>query len=245
MTATVMKEPHQRSGPPPISGGQIPWGPLGLAGRWILAAAAIGFTISGVGAQLLELTRPWIVCALSIAVALFTTGYVRANDLAVGAIISHRWKWAMVRGSAIGIVLVLLVLPDDPTPTPGTAELAVNVVWLGVVYGVAEALLVNVVPMMAAWHAFRGAGWTATWSGKFWAGVFTILANLLVTSAYNLGFPEFRGAEIAGPLSGNFLIGVGFVLAPNPIISIISHVILHIASVLAGGAGPVHLPPHY
>jgi hypothetical protein len=59
------------------------------------------------------------------------------------------------------------------------------------------------------------------------------------------GIRGFGVLNIADPLSGNFLVGVGWVLAPHPIISIISHIILHIAAVLAGGEGSVHLPPHY
>jgi hypothetical protein len=224
---------------------QSPWQVVRREGRWILAAAAIGFAVSAIGAQVLELPRPWIVFVLAIAVGVLTVAYVRNRQLAVGALVSHRWVWAIVRGLALGAVLVVLVLPDDPTPTPGGTTLAASVIWLGVVYGAAEALLVNVVPMMAAWRAFHDAGWTGSMRGKAAAATFTMAANMIVTAAYNLGFPEFRGIEITGPLSGNLLIGAGFVFAPNPIISIISHVILHVASVLAGGDGPVNLPPHY
>lgn len=226
------------------AGERFPWHDARREGRWVLAAATIGFAVSAVGAQVFELSRPWVVLVLASAVSVLTVAYVRITKLDVVAIIGHRWLWAIVRGIALGALLVLLVLPDDPTSTPAGTELAASVIWLGVVYGVAEALLVNVVPMMAAWRAFRGAGLTRSIRGKIVAAAFTMAANLTVTAAYNLGFPEFRGAEITGPLSGNLLIGAGFVFAPNPIISIVSHVILHVASVLAGGEGPVNLPPH-
>jgi hypothetical protein len=214
-------------------------------GKWVLAAAGLGFTISATCSQVLHLPRPWVILVLTIGVALLTAAFVRSHDLDVKGIIQHRWLWAVARGIVMGGVLILLVLPHDPSPRAEETQLIVDVVWLGVVYGAAEALLVNVVPMMAAWRAFKDAGWTASWSGKISAAAFTMASNLLVTSAYNLGFPEFRGAEISGPIAGNLLIAAGFVLAPNPIISIVSHIILHVASVLAGAEGPVHLPPHY
>ena len=223
----------------------IPWVEMRREGAWIGAAAAIGFAVSAIGAQALHMPRPWIVLVLAVAVGTLVAAYARSNDVDIGALVAHRWLWAIVRGLALGILLVVLVLPDDPTPTSGAPALAASVVWLGVVYGTAEALLVNVLPMMAAWRAFHGAGWTHSLRGKLAAGAFTMLANMTVAAAYNLGFPEFRGAEITGPLSSNLLIGAGFVLAPNPIISIISHVVLHVAAVLAGGEGPVNLPPHY
>lgn len=224
---------------------RFPWLEVRREARWILVAAAVGFAVSAIGAQVFALPRPWVVLMLAVAVALLTTAYVRGHHLDVAAIIGNRWLWAIVRGIVMGAVLVILLLPDDPAPRVGEPELAISVLWLGVVYGTAESLLVNAVPMMAAWRAFQSAGATRSLRGKIVAGAGTMLANLTVTVAYNLGFPEFRGPEIAGPASSNFLIGVGFVLAPNPLISIISHVILHVASVLAGGEGPVNLPPHY
>ncbi len=224
---------------------QFPWQDLRRESRWILAAAAIGFSISAVGAQGLHLARPWIVLALAVAVAPLVIAYARSKHLDVAGMVRRHWLWSLARGLFLGAVLVVLVLPHDPSPTPTGAALAFDVVWLGAVYGAAEALLVNVLPMMAAWGVFAQAGLTRTMRGKVAAWLFTMVANVLVTAAYNLGFPEFRGPEISGPIGGNFLIGVGFVVAPNPIISIISHIVLHIASVLAGSDGPVNLPPHY
>ena len=224
---------------------RFPWQDLLREGRWIIAAAAIGFTISAVGAQGLHLARPWIVLALAAAVAPLVIAYARSKHLDVLDLVRRHWLWSLARGLFLGAVLVVLVLPHDPSPTPKGAALAFDVVWLGAVYGAAEALLVNVLPMMAAWQMFAQTGLTRTIRGKIATWLFTIVANLLVTASYNLGFPEFRGPEISGPIGGNFLIGVGFVLAPNPIITIVSHVILHVASVLAGGDGPINLPPHY
>jgi hypothetical protein len=246
MAATIAQPPRREpASTQEIDQARSSWAAIGREGRWILAAAGIGFAVSAICAQTLHLARPWVVLVLAVAVALLSAAYVRAHRLDVGAIVGNRWLWAIVRGVVMGGVLVILLLPDDPTPRAGEPELALSVLWLGVVYGTVESLLVNAVPMMAAWRAFQTAGLTRSLRDKIIAGAGTMAANLLVTAAYNLGFPEFRGPEIAGPASSNFLIGVGFVLAPNPLISIISHIILHVASVLAGGDGPVNLPPHY
>jgi hypothetical protein len=245
MSTTILTPPHRLPDPVPARSNEpLRWAAIVRESRWILASAVVGFAVSAVGSQALELRRAWVVLILALSVTGLAVAYVRAHELDVLALVRQRLWWAAVRGIAMGMLLVLLLLPHDPTPTATGGELAASVVWLGVVYGAAEALLVNVLPMMAAWRAFQAAGWTASWTGKVAAAAFTMSANLLVTVAYNLGFPEFRGAEIAGPAGSNALIGLGFVLAPNPVISIISHVILHIASVLAGTDGPVNLPPH-
>jgi hypothetical protein len=195
MAASIAQAPAVAAPPP-----GVPWRDLAREGRWIAAAAATGFVISAVGAQGLYLARPWIVLALAVAVLPLVGAYARSKRLDVAGMVRHHWLWALARGLFMGAVLVILVLSDDPSPTPKGTSLAFDVVWLGAVYGAAEALLVNMLPMMAAWQVFAQAGLTRTIRGKIAAWLFTIVANLLVTAAYNLGFPEFRGPEISGPI---------------------------------------------
>ncbi len=76
-----------------------------------------------------------------------------------------------------------------------------------------------------------------------------ITGNLFVTTACHRGYREFREPEIwtefSGPHGGNFLIDVGYVLAPISLTSVIGPIILQVAAVLGGAEGPVRLPPHY
>ena len=47
-----------------------------------------------------------------------------------GELVGHRWKWAIVRGVMLGAVLILMTLPDDPSPRPQSTALLLGVVWL-------------------------------------------------------------------------------------------------------------------
>ena len=212
---------------------------------WVLATAALGFAVSALTVSWLELPRSWVVLLLAAAVGLLWTAYVRTHRIDLLAIVRHHWVWATARGVAFGVVIVALVLPSDPSAREGGARLAFDVVWLGVVYGMFDALLLNVLPMMAIWSALTHLGWIGTWRGRIWGTAATLGANLLVTTSYHAGYPEFRGPEIVGPIGGNLLIGIGYVLVPNPLTAVVAHIILHVASVLTGVEGPVQLPPHY
>ena len=68
--------------------------------------------------------------------------------------------------------------------------MAFDIVWSGVVYYLVDALLLAVLPVLATWSAFSSANLTVTLPGKLQAGALAVIASLLVTSAYHLGYPE-------------------------------------------------------
>ena len=72
-----------------------------------------------------------------------------------------------------------------------------------------------------------------------------ILASLLVTTAYHLGYPEYRGKGMIGPVIGNSTMTLGYLFTANPLAAMLSHIAMHIAGVLQGPASVTQLPPHY
>jgi hypothetical protein len=123
--------------------------------------------------------------------------------------------------------------------------LAFDVLWLGVVYGVIDALLLSVLPVVATWQAFATMGWTVTWPGKLGVGAAALVASLLVTAAYHVGYVEYQGPEMTGPVLGNGVMSLGMLVTGNPIAAVGSHVAMHTAAVLHGPATAMQLPPHY
>jgi hypothetical protein len=117
-----------------------------------------------------------------------------------------------------------------------------DILRLGVVYGTLDALFLSVFPVIAVWHAFPDH--TGTWRGKIAVGALALVASLIVTATYHIGYEECRGDQMREALVGNDIFTLGYLLTTNPIAAVAGHVILHIASVLHGAATTVNLPPH-
>jgi hypothetical protein len=136
------------------------------------------------------------------------------------------------------------VAAQPASARPHGADLAVALGWEGLVYGTVDAILLSVIPVLAVYGSRRPeqlAGPGARWR---WGGA-ALGASLLVSAAYHLGFAEYRGPALLGPLVGNGLSTVSYLLAGNPLAPILSHVIMHQAAVWHGMATTAQLPPHY
>ena len=66
-----------------------------------------------------------------------------------------------------------------------------------------------------------------------------------MAGAYHLGYPEFRGSEVALPILGNDIMSLGTILTANPLTAALSHAAMHVAAVLHGMEATIQLPPHY
>jgi hypothetical protein len=113
------------------------------------------------------------------------------------------------------------------------------------VYGLLDALFLSVLPIVATWQAFAALGWTTSWPGRIGVGALALLLSLVVTAAYHLGFPEFQGGQVAGPIIGNGVSSLAAILTANPLGALLSHLAMHVAAVLQGPGTTIQLPPHY
>jgi hypothetical protein len=212
---------------------------------WIAAAALLGFLISAIFAGGLRLQRSIYLIPYVVFVSLFLYAYVRWSGLAVGDLFRHHWVWGLVGAVLLSAFTVNNVLSQPVSPRAQGLTLAFDLLWSGVVYGLADALLLSVLPVLATWQAFSLLNWTASWPGKILVGVIAIFASLLVTVAYHLGYPEYQGKGLFGPVVGNTAMTLGYLLTNNPLAAVLSHIAMHIAGVLRGPGSVVQLPPHY
>lgn len=213
---------------------------------WLGAALLLGFLVPFVFSSVLELPRDWFVAVYAAIVLPFVAVWARWAALDLRAILRRR-LWI---GLAAGVVLAALlafsvVSQQDASPRAHGLAFAFDLLWLGLVYGVLDALFLNVMPVIATFRAAERLGWLAHWRGRLAAGALALAASLLVTAAYHLGYAEYRGEGLGSPLFGNLLMTLGYLLSSNPITAVLGHIALHVASVVHGVDATVTLPPHY
>jgi hypothetical protein len=209
---------------------------------WIVVLAAAGFAMSWLGASVAHWDRDALVLVYAVVAGLLVFSYFRSTGVDFRQSLARRWQRGVMVGLAIGALLANNVMAQPASPEPHGVQLAWAILWLGVIYGVVDALLLNVMPV---WIVY--AGWDA--GGKIRPvlsrAALALGASLLVAAMYHLGYEEFQGPALMQPLIGNGLITLAFLLTGSPTASIIAHVIMHTAAVLHGMETTVQLPPHY
>jgi hypothetical protein len=212
---------------------------------WLVAAAGVGYTISALFSDVLQLPRPWFIAAHALVTSVFLVGYLRSNRIGVHQLLRRHTRRGLVGAVILGAFMVWSMQRQPASAAPQGIGLVLALAWFGLVYGTVDALLLNVMPVVATRHAFEARGWTGSIRGRVATATAGVLNSLAITAAYHFGFAEFQGPELAAPLFGNGLITVGYLLAGNPITAIVAHIVLHVASVLHGIDTTVTLPPHY
>jgi hypothetical protein len=212
---------------------------------WVLAAAGLGFLVTAILAGKLRLPRPWLLVPYLIVVGAFLYGFFRWSGIDLVSEARQHWVLGLAAGILAGAFLIRNVLSQPASPRSEGPRLVFDLLWLGVVYGTLDALLLSVMPVVATWQAFSLLGWTAGWPGRVAVGLLALVASLFVTVAYHLGYPEFRGPQVVGPAIGNGVSSLAYLLSTNPIAAVFSHVAMHVAAVLQGPETTAQLPPHY
>jgi hypothetical protein len=210
----------------------------------IALAGLVGFASAAVFSSWLHWERNRFVLAYASVTLLILTLYTVSTGLDPVAQLRRRWPAGAIVGLVTGAVLAYGVRQQPPSAPPEGAALPISLLWLGLVYGAADALLLTVVPVLSVYGS-RPAETLRRAPARFrWAGL-SLLASLAVTAAYHLGFTEYRGSGLVQPLIGNGLVTLAYLLAGNPLAPIIAHVIMHVAAVLHGMSTTAQLPPHY
>jgi len=211
---------------------------------WILAAAALGLAASVTLSALLHWTRAAFVSGYSLSVAGFATAYVRTTSLALRTQLRRRWRGGILGGVLLGLILWQRVLSQPASNRPEGVQLALAVMWFGLVYGTADAVLLNILPVLIVYRSAPVEQLSHPVLRLRWAGL-ALIASELVTALYHVGFTEFQGYSLIQPLVGNAIITLGYLLTGSPLTPLIAHLLMHVAAVLHGMEATPQLPPHY
>jgi hypothetical protein len=213
---------------------------------WVAAAGLLGMAVAAAFAGVLQLPRNLYLVFYVAIIGALLYAYVRWSGADLKQEFSRYWVWGVFGGAIASyfVVQTSLAQPVPRSPMPQGFELLFDLVWLGLIYGVVDALL-SVLPIYATWQALALLGWTARWPGRTAAGVLALAASELVIGLYHWGYPEFRSAYVLLIMAGVGMQSLFYLLSRCALAPLISHVAMHITAVLLGLQTFSQLPPHY
>jgi hypothetical protein len=212
---------------------------------WILAASLLGFTVAAVFAGLLRLKRNiYLLFYIPLVAALFIA-FIILNKIDVREIVFYNWIWGLAGAVIAGAFVIKNVFSQPSSERQKGIALVTDILWPGFTYGLIDALLLSVLPILAVKSAVSGTTMLESWSGRVLFILLGLLASFFATTAYHLGYPEFRGKKVIWPNIGNGVLTLAFLLTMNPLAAILPHISMHIAAMLHGPKTTGQVPPHY
>jgi hypothetical protein len=175
----------------------------------------------------------------------FLAAWGRATHLSWHQAIRRHWRLALLLAAVCGVLLVFIVLGQDATNRPAGATLVGAVLWRGVWYGAIDGLLLSSFPILATFAAFKGSSLDRRGrSGKVAIGAVGLVASLLMTAVYHIGYSDFRSGKVRSPIAGDVIWSTPTLLTLNPIGAPIAHAVMHSTAVLHSYHTDLFLPPH-
>jgi hypothetical protein len=205
--------------------------------------AIVAFLVTWIVTDRLAVPRTPYIAILALVTLGLGAGYLAWSGTAVADLLTPRWGWAIVAGLVAGGVMApaLRRLPHGGRPEGGS--LAGAIVWEGLVYGTAEAILLAALPVLAVWQAAEALGWTGSVWADVGAGALAIVGALIVIAVHHLGYREFRGPHarprLLGALLGCGIQALAFLLTGNLLAPVVAHIVLHGQMVVRG----IEMPP--
>jgi hypothetical protein len=138
--------------------------------------------------------------------------------------------------------MVQNVLSRPATEKFTGAYLVWLIFWRGLIYGAIDGLLLSVFPWMVTWRAFDVE--KKPLRKKIAFGFLAWFFILVLTTAYHLGYSDFRSKKIIGPNIGNTIISIPTLVSGNPVGSPLVHAIMHITAIIHSPKTELLLPPH-
>lgn len=211
--------------------------------RWMVSGALLFFLVPFVGTDLLGLQPDlYYVAYFTVAVAWFVA-FVATHHAALRDLWRVNLRGSLVVGALAGAGVVTIVLTQTGTDHPDGWRWWFQIVWRGGVYGSVDALVLFVFPAAVAYLVMHGDRAGAV-RRLGYAGLVLAL-SLVMSTAYHLGYPEYRDTDLRSPLIGTAMASSAAVVTGNPVGALVTHVPAHISAVVhqnQGGATQM-LPP--
>lgn len=212
---------------------------------WILGGFAGGFLVPFVLADRLRTPVDLYYGIYAVLVVGFLTLWIRASGLPWIDAVRRRRRLTLLLGAACAVLLAFIVLGQDATGRPGGVALVGAVIWRGILYGAIDGLLLSSFPILATFAAFEGSKLDRRGRrGKLAIGAVALVASLLMTAVYHVGYSDFRSDKVRSPLVGDVVWSVPTLVTLNPIGAPFAHAVMHSTAVLHSYHTDLFLPPH-
>ena len=212
---------------------------------WLGAGLVVGFLVPFLFADVLHLPRDLYYGIYIASVLTLFVLWARTTGQRLDVMLRRRWRLAVALGVIFGVVLAVAVVFSEPSgPRPEGLALAWAVLWRGVAYGAADGLLLSAFPILTVFAAAEDSKGRRRRSGTVVVGAVALLASLVMTTVYHLGYPDFRSPLLVRPAAADLVWSVPTLVTLNPIGAPIAHAGMHVTAVLHSYDTQVFLPPH-
>ena len=213
--------------------------------RWLALGFLVSFLVPFVLADQLDLQRDIYYGLYSLAAIGLFVVWARATGASVGSMIRRRWILATALGLVVALVMALVVLrAEDATSRPDGPAVVGAVVWRGLLYGIADGVLLSAFPILVVYAAFAASALNERRLGRLAIGFAALGASLVMTATYHFGYDDFRSGKVRSPVAGDVVWSVPTLATLNPIGAPIAHAGLHVTAVLHSYETDLFLPPH-
>ena len=219
----------------------VPVGPAPWVGSllWLAALAAVSFAVSWVAANRMAMRRTPYVAVLTLVAAVTSIGYVAWLGVGVGALLTSRWVWGLVAAPLAAAFLAVGMTRLPVVRRLTGRRLGVALLWEGVVYGIAEGVLLSALPALMTWQAVHSLGWDGA-GGAVARLTLPLAASVAVIVVHHLGYWEYRN-RLLGPIAlGCGLLTAGYLVSASVLAPTLGHVVSHVTGLVHGA----ELPPH-
>ena len=148
--------------------------------------------------NLLELHHDLYLLVYFTIAGTFLASFAAHADINWRGWFRTRVWWSVGVGVVVAFAIVRKVVSDTSMPHPSGGFYWFELVWRGVLYGTMDALLLFVFPASVAYLLLRDSDRRRRLR---FAGL-ALLLSMGIAATYHLGYPQFRGSDLAQPEIG-------------------------------------------
>jgi hypothetical protein len=232
--------PQTRTSPSPFGEAARDHPFLQLA--WFAGGAIVACLIPYLFSSVLKVQHDWYYLIYFAFVGTFLGVYVAKNAVDVRAVLRRGWRLSLVLGVFSTVFVLFSVLKREPgTAHPGGAYFGFELLWRGVLYGTADALLLSAFPGLVAFAMLKGD--IHGLKRRIGFAALALAMTVIMTATYHLGYAQYREDGIANPEVGNTVISLPTIASANPLGPLVTHATMHVAANIHSYETPVLLPP--